>query len=260
MPKVSVNIITKDKPVWLKRAITSILSQSFQDFEIVVVDNGKGGAKDIVKGFNDKRLVYLTHSGFPLADARNLALRESKGEYIAILDDDDIWCDIHKLNKQVNFLDAEKSFDLVGCQISRVYADNTGAGVKKYPVTDADIRETLLIENAFCHSAVMYRRSKAMTMGGYEQVQGLWNINEYRLWILMGIGGCMYNFPDVMVKYTVWPSKMGFWHRWKLYVTDFKMITEFRQFYPNYIKAFVRFWFQYPAKYLWGRLLWVRDI
>lgn len=260
MVKVSINIITKDKPEWLKRAITSVLAQSFQDFEIVVVDNGKGGAREVVNSFHDKRLVYLTHSGVPLADARNLALREAKGEYIAILDDDDIWCDIHKLAKQVIFLDSERSFDLVGCQIARVYTNNIGAGVKKYPITDNEIRQTLLKENAFCHSAVMYRRAKAMTVGGYEQVHGLWNINEYKLWILIGISGGMYNLPDVMVKYTVWPSKMSFKHRLKLYITDFKMVSSFRNVYPNYDKAFVRFWFQYPVKYLWGKLSWVRDI
>jgi glycosyltransferase involved in cell wall biosynthesis len=260
MSKVSVNIITKDNKVWLKRAITSVLNQSFQDFEIIVVDNGNGCAKRVVEGFHDKRLVYLTHSGVPLADARNLALRESKGEYIAILDDDDIWCDTSKLHKQVSFLDFEKGFDLVGCQIIRVHADDTGADIKKYPITDNDIRNTLLIENAFCHSTVMYRRNKAMAVGGYEQVQGLWNINEYKLWILMGISGLMYNFPDAMTKYTVWPNKMSFNHRWKLYVNDFKMISEFKDYYPNYGKAVMRFWFKYPIKYLWGvyeRKFWI---
>ncbi|MFA5048903.1 MAG: glycosyltransferase [Patescibacteria group bacterium] len=254
MVKVSINIITKDKPVFLKRAIQSILGQDFKDFEIIIVDNGGGGAKVVVDEFKDDRLVYLTHGGVPLADARNLALREAKGEYIAILDDDDIWCDRYKLSKQVAFLDLEKNFDIIGTQISRVYADNTCAGVKKYPIYDDEIRKTILKENPYCHSAVMYRRAKAMAVGGYEQVQGLWNIDEYKLWLEMGIRGLMYNLTDVCTKYTVWPSKMGFGHRWKLYIHDFKMISKFRKYYPDYPRAFMRFWIQYPLKYLRSRI------
>jgi glycosyltransferase involved in cell wall biosynthesis len=253
--KVSVNIITKDKPTWLKRCIKNVLEQDFKDIEIIVVDNGGGAAKAVVDGFHNDKLVYLTHSGVPLADARNLALREAKGEYVAIIDDDDIWCDQYKLSKQVAFLDLEKNFNLVGTQISRVYADNTCAGVKKYPIYDDEIRGMILSENAFCHSTVMYRRKKALDVGGYVQVEGLWNIDEYRLWLQMGIDGLMYNIDEVCTKYTVWPSKMSFSHRWKLYRHDFNMISQFKNYYPNYDKAVIRFWFKYPLKYLWGKIV-----
>lgn len=93
MPKVSVVISTHNRPELLKRAIKSVLNQSFQDFEIIVVDDGlEKRADKVITFFNDKRIKYIQHSKEKGGSAaRNAGIKNSKGEYIAFLDDDDEW-------------------------------------------------------------------------------------------------------------------------------------------------------------------------
>lgn len=102
MPKVSVVIPTHNRPDLLERAILSVLKQTFQDFEIIVVSDGQNGQnKSIIEKFQDPRIQYFEHAfnkGAPAA--RNTGIKNSTGEFIAFLDDDDEWYE-NKLEKQV---------------------------------------------------------------------------------------------------------------------------------------------------------------
>lgn len=103
MPKVSVVIPTCNRPELLKGAIASVLAQTYQDFEIIVVDDGdKVRAKETLGAFEDSRLRYIVNEqprqggGF----SRNAGAKVAKGEYLAFLDDDDEW-ELNKLATQV---------------------------------------------------------------------------------------------------------------------------------------------------------------
>lgn len=91
MIKVSVVIATYNNGHLLKRAIQSILSQTFREFELIVVDDGSGdNTKEVVESIPDERIRYLHHQkNKGEAAARNTAIAEAKGEYIAFLDSDD---------------------------------------------------------------------------------------------------------------------------------------------------------------------------
>lgn len=103
MPKVSVIIPTCNRPAMLKRAISSVLAQTYQDFEIIVVDDGmKERAENVANSFHDPRITYIAHEqGKGGAAARNTGIRAAKGEFIAFLDDDDEWI-LEKLKIQMD--------------------------------------------------------------------------------------------------------------------------------------------------------------
>ena len=92
-PSVSVIIPTHNRSQILKRAVISVLNQSYHDFEVVVVDDASTDeTTEVVRKFEDKRIKYIRHKqnkGAPAA--RNTGLRVSNSEYIAFLDDDDEW-------------------------------------------------------------------------------------------------------------------------------------------------------------------------
>lgn len=106
MPKVSVIIPTYNRARHLQRAIRSVLDQTFQDFEIIVVDDASiDDTPDIIKAFQDPRMRYFRHqSNRKEAGSRNTGVQNSVGKYIAFLDDDDTWLP-QKLALQVNLLD-----------------------------------------------------------------------------------------------------------------------------------------------------------
>ena len=110
MPKVSVIIPTHNRPEFLRLAIISVLNQTFQDFEILVVDDAStDDTHSVVASFTDRRLKYICQEvNKGPAASRNTGLNFSTSDYIAFLDDDDEWLP-DKLCKQINLLENSPS-------------------------------------------------------------------------------------------------------------------------------------------------------
>jgi len=112
--KVSAIILTYNRAHMVTEAIDSVLNQTFKDFELIVVDNySSDSTESVVKSYNDKRIRYFKHQNNGLIGVnRNYGIHKSRGEYIAFLDDDDLWLP-EKLEKQVELLDSNKELGLV---------------------------------------------------------------------------------------------------------------------------------------------------
>lgn len=111
---VSVLISVYNCGKYIGDAIQSVLSQTFRDYEIIVVDDGsEDETASIVKQYPDVYYIYQPHSG--VASARNRAIREAKGELISFLDADDLFLPT-KLEKQIAYLYAHPECDLVFCE------------------------------------------------------------------------------------------------------------------------------------------------
>lgn len=112
-PKVSVIIPTYNRTDFLKLTIESIMNQSFQDFEIIVVDDGTPNEENLIlcNKYHKVKYIKIKNSGGP-AKPRNVGIKESQGKYLAFVDDDDIWLPT-KLEKQVEILEENPDFGLV---------------------------------------------------------------------------------------------------------------------------------------------------
>ena len=110
MPAVSVIIPTYNRAELLRLAVTSVLNQTFQDFEIIVVDDAsEDHTHEVVHNFRDKRIKYIRHEvNKRVAAARNTGVLNSSGAYIAFVDDDDEWLP-KKLQMQVALLENSPS-------------------------------------------------------------------------------------------------------------------------------------------------------
>ncbi len=118
-PRVSVIIPTYNRSGYLRQAIKSVLAQTFEDFEIVVVDDGStDDTAAVVASFDDPRVVYLRQDNAGRSMACNAGLKQARGEYLAFLDDDDLYLP-EKLAVQAAYLDAHAEIGLAagGAQI-----------------------------------------------------------------------------------------------------------------------------------------------
>lgn len=184
MPKVSVIIPTYNRAEFLRSAIRSVLDQSVQDFEIVIVDDGsKDNTEEIVRSFNDKRIKYIHHeTNKGAAGSRNTGLMHSNGEYIAFLDDDDEWLP-EKLKMGVDLL--ENSPPKIGGVYSgffKVDRTNGRVLVQITPTKRGDIFHDMFIENWVGTSSIVLLRK-----GCFEKVglfdEGIVFGEDYDMWI-----------------------------------------------------------------------------
>ena len=126
-PKVSVIIPAYNASKFIREAIDSVLNQTYKDYEIIVVDGRDGSTdstREIVAEYGDA-VRYFHQENRGLSDARNKGILNSKGEYIAFLDSDDLWFE-NKLALQVEFLDSHRDVGLVfSDSLFKTYGDVT---------------------------------------------------------------------------------------------------------------------------------------
>lgn len=133
MSTVSVIIPTYNRVDVLRRAIDSVLAQTYEDIELLVVDDGStDGTKSLVTGYDDPRVVYVPHrTNRGASVARNTGIDRAKGEYMAFLDSDDEWRP-EKLEKQVALLESRsEQWVAAYCDVNRVPPANRSSILKR---------------------------------------------------------------------------------------------------------------------------------
>lgn len=135
MPKVSVIIPVYNCENFIEETLKSVLSQTYKDFEVIVVDDdSKDRTGEIVNVIKDKRIVYIHQENGGVSMARNNGILNSKGEYIALLDHDDLWLP-EKLERQMPTLESNSKIGLVysDCHIVDSKGRITGRSFKDHP-------------------------------------------------------------------------------------------------------------------------------
>lgn len=128
-PLVSVIINCHNGEKYLSKCIKSVLNQTYKNWEIVFWDNcSSDNSKKILRSFKDKRIKYFKNNFFTsLYAARNLAIKKTKGDYVAFLDTDD-WWHKKKLQKQIDLIKLNKDPQII---YSNVYIVKQNKGIKR---------------------------------------------------------------------------------------------------------------------------------
>ena len=173
MPLVSVVMPVYNTEKYLAEAIESILTQTFTNFELIIVDDGStDGSAEIIRAYErrDERIRFV-QLGENMGDAgaRNAGIALASGMYIAFMDGDDISLPV-RLQKQVNVLESHPEIGGVGTHAKVVYEDLQYKFARKPPEYHALILlEQLLLGDPFVHASVMLRRNILLDVGGYDQ-------------------------------------------------------------------------------------------
>jgi len=235
---VSVIIATYNREDLIVRALKSVLGQTFLDYEIIVVDDGSiDGTKVKVLNFVSDKVKYFYQKNTGPDTARDFGISNAKGEYIAILDSDDYWADDDKLRKQVEFLDENEDYVLVGGNIIAV--DELGKKINRKDnilLMDHKIRQKILIENPIAHSTVMYRKSAWSKVGGYGKNSCGFS-EDWNLWLKMGKIGKLSNLNEDFTYLQVAKGYSFFWKKRSVWL-DLKLRVDHRKKYPNFAKGY----------------------
>ncbi len=242
--KVSIILPTYNGSRFIRRSIESILLQSFVNFELLIIDDGStDSTAEIIQeaARSDSRVVYFKNEkNLGIQKTLNKGLNAARGEYIARIDDDDLWVDENKLKKQVEFLDTHPDYVLVGTGV--IIQNEEGTELFRFLniQNDEKIRKSLLGKNCFTHSSVMLRKSAAMKFGGYDESQETRHIEDYDLWLKLGTIGKLANLPVYAVRFTLRPGNISSKNKTIQFRKDIEMIKKYKKHYPNYLNAYLR--------------------
>ena len=169
MPRVSLLMPVFNTAPYLPQALASVRDQHFEDFEVVVVNDGStDGSSEILRAFADDepsmRLIDRDNRG--LIETRNQLLHEAQGELIAWLDSDDL-CHPDRLRRQVEAFDANPGLVCLGTNIELVDPEGRSLGVEEYPEDDEAVREAQMRGGGLRFASTMQRRSAAIAAGGF---------------------------------------------------------------------------------------------
>ena len=183
-PLVSVIIPTCDRAEPLRVAISSVLAQTFQDFEIVVVDDAASDTtREVVDSFTERRMQYIRHPARRGASAaRNTGIRASRADCIAFLDDDDEWF-ATKLQNQMELF--RRSAPTVGLVYTGYLVVGRGSGrilSRQVPSKRGELADAMLASNPVGGtSCVAVKRKYLEMVGSFDE--RLPSFQDYDLWI-----------------------------------------------------------------------------
>lgn len=173
-PMVSVIIPTFNRPHYLPLALASILRQSYQNLQVIVVNDGGVDVSDIVKSFRDPRLMFINrrqNRGKPYS--LNEALAQATGKYVAYLDDDDLYYPnhietlVHALERQTDYQVAYSDFYKTYCRVS---SDGRRQVLSKVVEVSRDFDRFLMLHfNHVLHVCLMHRRDLIDKTGPYNE-------------------------------------------------------------------------------------------
>lgn len=204
------SIYKNDRPEYLKHSIESIISQTFDDFKLLIYVDGPVSSElwTTIQSFTDKRIeVICNQNNLGLAVALNNLLSLCKGyEYIARMDADDISRD-DRFEKQISYLESHPEVDVVGGSINEI--DETGRNRGKethYPLSPVACRKFFEKRNPVAHPTVMFRR-RFFEKTGWMYPTDFPNNEDTCLWWKGYKHGCVIaNLPDVLLDFRMTES------------------------------------------------------
>jgi len=209
-PKVTVLMSVYNGEQYIEEAIDSILSQTFPDFEFLIIDDAStDNSFNIISKYTDNRIkIIQNEDNLGLTKSLNKGLKIAKGEYIARMDADDISIK-ERLEKQIKYLESDPSCVLISCFIDII--DKNGISINEWTSdiraqTYELIRDTLPRENCIAHSTIMFRRS---ILEKYSYNQEQIHSQDYDLYLnLVSDGIRIGKITEKLVKYRSHPKSI----------------------------------------------------
>ena len=203
MKDLSVVMATyNENPVFLKACVISILNQTFENFEFIVAVEPMEKNMEFLSGVEDadKRVKILRNeTKLGVAGSRNRAIRESSGQYIALMDSDD-YCAPDRFEKQLSFLENNPDVSVVGSNMYLLDDSGKVTGERKYPEMHNEIKKSFLLTMAVANPSVMFRKKDIDEAGLFDD--RLYKSEDFELWLrFLAYNKKMHNLQENLIYY-----------------------------------------------------------
>ncbi|HEX3969464.1 MAG TPA: glycosyltransferase family A protein [Edaphobacter sp.] len=204
--KVTVVIPAYNAELYLGETIASVLAQTVQPYEVIVVDDGsKDGTESVVRSFGD-RIRYIKQQNQGISGARNTAIHEATGDWIAFLDADDLMSP-RKLELQIAAIEANPQLISVYTGFAYLYTDGTTMEMPAFPARD--LWPALRYRQPILPSTCIVRRSALEEVGGFKRVTRRYFPEDWDLWfrlIRRYSAAAFQEVPENLTMYRWWEN------------------------------------------------------
>ena len=197
--KISVILPVYNSEKYISESITSILNQSYQNFELIIVDDGSTDKSSLIcenYAQQDNRIILIKNPHKGLTPSLNDALKISSGKFIARQDADDISL-LTRLEKQLLWLLEDDKRVLCGTNSKILKENNTYKKNWSIKYKNSSIVKKLRYSNCFVHSSIMFIKDKAKKVGFYDE--NLIYAQDYDLWWKLSTIGCVGNLKEKLL-------------------------------------------------------------
>lgn len=200
-PLISVILPVYNAEKFIKDAIDSILNQTYKNFELIIINDGStDNSESIILGYDDKRIIYVKNErNIKLINTLNKGIKLAKGDFIARMDADDISLP-NRFEEQINIFKNFKNVGVCGSNI-KIFSNNTNKSyLHKFPISNINIKSSILTINPFAHPSVMIRKS-ILDEYDIKYNNCFYRVEDWGLWISL-IDKCdFYNVSKPLLLY-----------------------------------------------------------
>jgi glycosyltransferase involved in cell wall biosynthesis len=208
-PKISVILPVFNAQTYLQESIESILSQTFTNFELIIINDGSTDQSlDIIQSYSDERIKLINQANAGLPISLNRAIAIAKGQYLARQDADDISLP-SRLAEQAAYLDEHPACALLGSWANILMDNSPTDRALQHPHLNGDIALKLLFFNCFVHSSVMIRKSALEKSGLYPEERDKFPPEDYDLWLRISKSFEVANIPKALLQYRELPNSIS---------------------------------------------------
>lgn len=203
-PKVSVIMPLYNAEKYVEKTINSILSQTFSDFELLIIDDcPTDGTLAVISLIDDSRIrVIHNETNKGIAFSRNVGLQNARGEYIALMDDDDLASE-DRFEKEVEYLDNHSDIDVVGGSMVLIDENDNEITMRTPMIANPDIIwADILFQCPMTNSSAMFRR-RIVSDYNIRYHDNMYGMEDYRFWTEVSNVAKIYNFDNVFLKWRV---------------------------------------------------------
>ncbi len=205
--KVSILIPVSGNPVYLDETLQSILAQTHQNFEVVIVINDADSwvhlyLQEISE--QDERFHVVSTVEKGISNALNVGMTRITSSFVCRIDSDDLMAP-SRIQKQLKFLFENPDVGVVGSQVKRVSEEGSHIGASQFPTKKEDVKNCLTIRNVIAHPSVMFRTKIVEEAKGYRsQFNGA---EDYDLWLRLREKTKLANIDECLTTYRVWSKQ-----------------------------------------------------
>ena len=197
-PLISVLLCTYNDEKYIYKAVKSILDQTFEDFEFIIINDGSTDRTlEILKQFDDKRIILIDKPNTGLTDSLNLGVSKAKSNWIARMDGDDISIKT-RFEEQIKYI--KEDVAVIGTQCKFIDEEGNQIAKVSLPLThDEILKKGTSFSTMFIHPSVLINKELLLKSGGYDEYIN--SAEDLDLWLKLSHYGKLVNIDSVLLKY-----------------------------------------------------------